>query len=218
MMTLILGKKVILVICSLKVTSMCSVKNMQKTAWEEAFLTPVPVCTRTDAGRPWHSTLQVQAAPRAPLLHSCLPGERFQLQSYVFAATGRETWPGSNSSTESAGEKVTPSTKLCGHVCADTYRQARPTHACSTLSHFPNTYTLSFKDIFLPLNLFFLSNCSPEKVIILCFNTVYILPSISNWLLFIKVYFIKCTVKRFHDTYTYIEITNWFPGSIILLL
>lgn len=53
MMTLILGKKVILVICSLKVTSMCSVKNMQKTAREEAFLTPVPVCTRTDGGRPW---------------------------------------------------------------------------------------------------------------------------------------------------------------------
>lgn len=64
-MTLILGKKVILVTYLLKITFMCSAENMQKTAWQEAFLTPVPVCTHMNGGRPGHSTVRVQAAPRA---------------------------------------------------------------------------------------------------------------------------------------------------------
>lgn len=157
---------------------------MQKISmgWRASFPTAgTPVRPRTRGRGRGHSV------PRAQGLHGRLLGERvFILRSHTFAATGQEPRPGCNGSVESAGGRATPSAKPCGHGRAHPHTC---THTCSSLQiHAHYNVKRSFC---LIISFSFQTAHKKSNNSILCFNIFYILPSTSNWLLFIKVYFIN---------------------------
>ena len=118
---------------------------------------PLLLCTPTLGERSWHSVYLgkgFSVADHAPLL----PLAR-RLGLAVSAA-----W-----SLQVRKPRQTQSyVGKCVHTHIHTHM-----HAPLFLSFCPNTYTLSFKDSFLPYNLVFLSNCSPEKVVILFSASIY---------------------------------------------
>lgn len=136
---------------------MCSAKNAENRRGRGGFLTHAPI-TPMYAALSWGAALAFHhpstSNPRSQVLPSCLLGEKVSgCRSRTSTATGRRL------SLRIRGEKAMQVAALWA------------VHAPLSLSQ--STSTLSIKDTFLSYNLFFLSNCSPEKVVLLFSASMY---------------------------------------------